>query len=192
VSPHILLAASTSSAVEEKDEADKTLSVSLSHPKEKRACNELAVKPSPGLFLVGEASSFRSELLRVGTVPAKDLGEAFEADVDPTANGQLDAPKARLVNPATRGKSLQTIAANTVDSLAPAFSLMPPPTPPQRITTRPRRNLDRNVVSEERPPPGGYVGDRSIAGPWSRESYDLFGSWLPPGGLAAVAQANNG
>jgi hypothetical protein len=189
-SSEIQLPASTSSASEEKDEAEQTLSVPLSHQKEQTASFEIAVKPSPRSSLVGGASNFGTELLQTGSDLAKGSGESSEKGVSPAANGKVDTPKARLVNPATRGKSLQTIAANTVDSLAPAFSLMPPPAPPppQRITTRPQRN----VVAEERPPPGGYVGGRTIAGPWSRESYDLFGSWLPPGGLANVAQANTG
>ena len=190
-SPEIQLAASTSSAPEEKDEAEQTLSVPLSHQKEQTASFEITVKPSPISSLVGGASNFGTELLQVGSDPAKGSGESSEKGVSPAANGKVDTPKARLVNPATRGKSLQTIAAHTVDSLAPAFSLVPPlaPPPPQRITTRPQRNA---VAEEKRPPQGGYVGGRTIAGPWSRESYDLFGSWLPPGGLANVAQANTG
>jgi hypothetical protein len=144
------------------------------------------VKQSPKSSPVGEASNIGSELIQIGAESdtAKALDGSFEKAVPPVvaaSSGKLDAPKARLINPATRGKSLQTIAANTVDSLAPVFSLMPPPPPPPRISTRPQRNHDRNITAEERPTSGGYVGERTITGPWSRESYDLIGAWLPPG-----------
>jgi hypothetical protein len=147
--------------------------------KDKIALSEVVVKPSPRSSPVGEVSNIGPELFKAAAEsdPEKDVGRSFEKAVVPVET--TNAPKARLVNPATRGKSLQTIAANTVDSLAPAFSVMPPS--PPRITTWPQKNSDRSIAAEERATPGGYVGDRTITGPWSRESYDLFGSWLPPG-----------
>jgi hypothetical protein len=186
-----------SSAPEEKVHAVQIPSVLSPQEKEETPSSELVTKPSPISSTIGNISNNGSELLQVGSDAGKASTESFD-NTPPVlaANGKLDAPKARLVNPATRGKSLQTIAANTVDSLAPAFSLMPPPPAAPRITSRPQRNLDRNFLAEERPPPGGYTGDRAMAGPWSRESYDLFGSWLPPGtgsgGLTSDVLANNG
>jgi Protein of unknown function (DUF2439) len=181
--PKIQLADATSATPGENDQIEHTPSVRLPQQKEQTASSEVAVKPSPRSSVIGEVLNIESELSMAGPVRAKSLDKSSEKAVAPVlaANGKLDAPRARLLNPATRGKSLQTIAANTIDSLAPAFSLMPPPLQPQRITTRPQRSLDRNVVAEERPSPGGYVGKRTVTGPWSRESYDLFGSWLPPG-----------
>jgi hypothetical protein len=185
-----------SSAPEEKDHAEQIPSA-LSPQEKEETSSELVAKPSPSSSTVGNISNNGSELLQVGSDAGKASTESFgNAPSILAANGKFDSLKARLVNPATRGKSLQTIAANTVDSLAPAFSLMPPPPAAPRITSRPQRNLGRNFVAEERPPPGGYTGDRTMAGPWSRESYDLFGSWLPPGtgsgGLASDVLANNG
>jgi hypothetical protein len=185
-----------SSAPEEKDHAEQIPSA-LSPQEKEETSSELVAKPSPSSSTVGNISNNGSELLQVGSDAGKASTESFgNAPSILAANGKFDSLKARLVNPATRGKSLQTIAANTVDSLAPAFSLMPPPPAAPWITSRPQRNLGRNFVAEERPPPGGYTGDRTMAGPWSRESYDLFGSWLPPGtgsgGLASDVLANNG
>lgn len=191
-SPEIQLAGAISSAPEEKDAAERALSVPSLQEKDQTDSDSIAVKPSPESSLFGEVSNIESELLQVGSTRGKPSSDAFQTAVAPLTNEKLDAPKARLVNPATRGKSLHIIAANTVDSLAPTFSLMPPPLPPQRTTTRSLRTLDENVVAEEKPPLGGYVGDRTIAGPWSRESYDLFGSWLPPGGLVNVGKAKTG
>jgi len=186
-----------SSAPEEKDHAEQIPSALSPQEKEETSSSELVAKPSPRPSTTGNISNNGSELLQFGSDAGETSTESFgNAPPILAANGKFDSLKARLVNPATQGKSLQTIAANTVDSLAPAFSLMPPPPAAPRITSRPQRNLERNFVAEERPPPGGYTGDRTMAGPWSRESYDLFGSWLPPGtgsgGLASDALANNG
>ncbi|KAE9365231.1 hypothetical protein N431DRAFT_430735 [Stipitochalara longipes BDJ] len=180
--------------LEKTVEVEQTHSVPLLHQKEQTASSEVAVKSPPRSSLVGEVSSIETEQLVIELEPGEALSDSFQKAVDPAANARLETPKTRLINPATRGKSLQSIAANTVDSLAPAFSLMPPPPPlpAHRFTTRPQKNLERNVVAEDRPPPSGYDGNRTTAGPWSRESYDLFGSWLPPGGLVNVAQANKG
>lgn len=170
------------SAAEENDHAEQIPTALSPQEKEETSSSELVVQPSPRSPTVENISNNGSKLLQVGSDSGKASTETF-GNIPPilAANGKLDAPKARLVNPATRGKSLQTIAANTVDSLAPAFNLMPPPPAAPRITSRPQRNLDGNFVAEERPPPGSYTGDRAMAGPWSRESYDLFGSWLPTG-----------
>jgi hypothetical protein len=84
----------------------------------------------------------------------------------------------RLANPATRGKSLQSIAASTVEALTPAASVMPPPPPPPRISSRSERTIDINEVginiAATRP-------QDTVSGPWSREAFDLFGDWRPPG-----------
>jgi len=191
--------ADVSSSPLETDHVEHASSVLLHRQKGQLASCEVAVKSSPRPSPVEPLLNTASELSQVGpgSNPATGLnrlcGKA-DALVLAAKNGTLAAPKARLVNPATRGKSLQTIAANTVDSLAPVFSLMPPPPPTPRIITRLQRNLDRNIVVGERAALGGYMGKRTIAGPWSRESFDLFGSWLPPGtgagGVANAAQAN--
>jgi hypothetical protein len=182
-SPKVQLADATSATAGENDQIEHTPSVHQLQQKGQTASSEVAVKPSPRCSVIGEVLNIEPGLSMAGSARPKSLNESSEKAVAPVlaANGKLDAPKTRLLNPATRGKSLQTIAANTIDSLAPAFSLMPLPPQPQRITTRPQRSLDRNVVAEERPPPGGYLGNRTVTGPWSCESYDLFGSWLPPG-----------
>ncbi len=99
--------------------------------------------------------------------------------------------KARLVNPATRGKSLQSIAANTADLLNPTSNNMaPPPAAVSNISrvnrTNPRDMTERRV---EAVPVAGRldVREESRGGPWSRESFDLFGSWKPPGGAQVRA-----
>ncbi|TVY41520.1 Uncharacterized protein LOCC1_G006514 [Lachnellula occidentalis] len=98
-----------------------------------------------------------------------------------TSNARSDPPKVKIPNPATRGKSLQETVAESNDAMAQSLkAVMPPPAP--RISSRPvdrvvsARN-DVDVLIE-----GQQTGSDGVSlGPWSRESFDLFGSWKPPG-----------
>lgn len=70
-------------------------------------------------------------------------------------------PARRVVaNPATRGKSIQILAANTVDTLNNPPSIM---APPPRLSSRTETINGLNDVAR------GLDG-----GPWSREAFDLF------------------
>jgi hypothetical protein len=94
-------------------------------------------------------------------------------------NARTDQPKAKLVNPATRGPSVQMTANRTVNALVPAFNGLPSIAPPPlcipsragRMSTR-EEALANRVVREP-------VKGMTPGGPWSRESFDLFGSWRP-------------
>jgi hypothetical protein len=86
---------------------------------------------------------------------------------------------------------LQSIAANTADLLNPTSNNMaPPPAAVSNISrvnrTNPRDMTERRV---EAVPVAGRldVREESRGGPWSRESFDLFGSWKPPGGAQVRA-----
>lgn len=88
--------------------------------------------------------------------------------------------RARVVNPATRGRSLQDIAASTVGTLALDFDDMPPPPAPRpapRINqTNPREESDTGRADIT----PALRREESKDGPWSREAFDLFGDWKPP------------
>ncbi|KAK0105238.1 hypothetical protein ONS95_004371 [Cadophora gregata] len=90
---------------------------------------------------------------------------------------KIGLPKARLANPATRGKSLQTLAANTSDTMATLFNPMPPPA--TRISSRMDRILERtnSDVDKTSETP---LKEAPAGGPWSREAFDLFGIHGPP------------
>jgi hypothetical protein len=90
----------------------------------------------------------------------------------PTVNVRRNTLK--LVNPATRGPSLQSLANKTVDTMAPIITNMAPP-PVPRVSDR-RGRVNTRVDTEENQSLGGPVTE---GGPWSRESFDLFGSWRP-------------
>jgi hypothetical protein len=116
-----------------------------------------------------------------GEVTGSADGLAFQAEVPLPPpliprTAILRPHTTRLANPATRGKSLQSIAASTIEALAPAADVMPPP--PPRISSRFERTIDRNEVginvAAARP-------QDTVSGPWSREAFDLFGDWRPPG-----------
>ncbi|PQE05081.1 meiotic chromosome segregation protein [Rutstroemia sp. NJR-2017a BVV2] len=88
----------------------------------------------------------------------------------------------RLINPATRGMSISNTAKKTLPALATGANIMAPP--PLGIISRGAVN-NSNVVGNQNP---------EEKGPWSRESFDLFGSWRPPtqleeGGSAALLTA---
>ena len=153
------------------------------------ASSSVAVKESP------EPSPPAAALLVNDTPPVEDfhsttiiLGTANP--ISPAIpNARKHQPREKLANPATRGLSVQMTANRTINALAPAFTGLPTMAPPQpRISTRPGRipapdkALEKRSMKEpvEEVPPGG---------PWSRESFDLFGSWRPPGrdtGIHAV------
>lgn len=87
-------------------------------------------------------------------------------------------PRARMANPATSGRSLQSIAANTLNTVAPAFiGVMPPP--PPRLLSRINRTNPREDAARGRTD-AAPLREELKGGPWSRESFDLFGSWKPP------------
>ncbi|KAH7312103.1 hypothetical protein BKA65DRAFT_518181 [Rhexocercosporidium sp. MPI-PUGE-AT-0058] len=91
-------------------------------------------------------------------------------------NARRGPPRARLANPATRGKSLQTLAASTVDTMNPLFNPMPPPVP--RISLRTERSVTSDESSVDRASEG--LREAPADGPWSREAFDLFGLQGPP------------
>ncbi|TVY40139.1 Uncharacterized protein LSUB1_G003380 [Lachnellula subtilissima] len=100
-----------------------------------------------------------------------------------TSNAGVDPPKVKLTNPATRGKSLQKTVNESNDAMAQSLQAVMPPPPAPRILRRPVTRVvsarnDVDVLEEGQQSGSDGV---SLAGPWSRESFDLFGSWRPPG-----------
>jgi hypothetical protein len=85
----------------------------------------------------------------------------------------------KLANPATRGQSVRALANKTHDTVSPVtMNMLPLP----RISGRPGKGLAGGGAGENQPQLGP-VGD---GGPWSRESFDLFGTWKPPGRDTAI------
>ena len=81
----------------------------------------------------------------------------------------------RLVNPATGGPSLRSLAKQIVDTTGPTIiNKSPPPLP--KVTEYHGRSsrVDAGQIQI-------LTGPVAEGGPWSRESFDLFGTWRPPG-----------
>ena len=123
----------------------------------------------------------------LGSEAQRDEAAKFTASISDTSdqaiptvpNVRTGQPKAKLINPATRGPTVQMTANRTVNSLVPAFNALPSMPPPLRTSMRAGRSLAQHESSEgraKRP-----VKEMAPGGPWSRESFDLFGTWRPPG-----------
>jgi hypothetical protein len=98
-----------------------------------------------------------------------------------TPTGSENNPtRTRILNPATRGKSLQSIAAGTVDAPVPASNSIMPPPPLRRLNRANRSNpRDDSAIIRGRADATPFRAATN-GGPWSRESFDLFGTWKPP------------
>ncbi|KAG9245909.1 hypothetical protein BJ878DRAFT_324285 [Calycina marina] len=105
------------------------------------------------------------------------VNSVVEQAYDQPLNAGL--PRARIANPATRGQSIQATANKTVDFLAQTNNPLPKdmlPPPPVITTVNSRRTTDKESTL-----PASIVSAKTfMGGPWSRESFDLFGSWRPP------------
>jgi hypothetical protein len=159
---------------------EQPLRPNLDQQKVEPNSSAVIMKPSPKSSPVMADTSGTTPNLN-GEVTGSADGLAFQAEaplppplIPRTAI--LRSHATRLANPATRGKSLQSIAASTVEALAPATNVMPPP--PPRISSGFERTIGRNEVgisiAAARP-------QDTVSGPWSREAFDLFGDWRPPG-----------
>lgn len=145
------------------------------------ASSDVAIKallkpsPPPAVMLISEAT------------PVEDADSTTSIHntsylILPTLpNARTDQPKAKLVNPATRGLSVQMTANRTVNARVPTFNGLPSTAPPPpRISSRPGRIPAQDEALPNRSV-RGLVKEVTPGGPWSRESFDLFGSWRPPG-----------
>ncbi|PBP16634.1 hypothetical protein BUE80_DR012634 [Diplocarpon rosae] len=165
---------------------------SRGEPASNEAAVELSLTPSP----------FVQEALEATPDPCSgpDFSSATPFAMEYAALGTLDSAidnsrigpqKAKLANPATRGKPLQKLAASTVDVVNPLFKgPMPPPPPAPRIAIRVERS-EALVGGEDQANGAEPEGRVALDGPWSREAFDLFGLRGPPqrntGSKAAAA-----
>lgn len=87
----------------------------------------------------------------------------------------LTRPRVILSNPATKGLSLQVITANTIDAL----QLVTDTLPISRFGSQVEESIsvDDDIVNFSI---GISESDDAVSGPWSRESFDLFGNWIRP------------
>jgi hypothetical protein len=148
--------------------------------------SEVIIKASP-MPSPPMAEGLGSEAQRdeVVTVSISDTSDQAIPTVPNVRTGQ---PKAKLVNPATRGPTVQMTANRTVNTLVPAFNALPIMPPPLRTSIRAGRSLAQDESLENRAKE--RVKEVAPGGPWSRESFDLFGTWRPPGRNSGTSSVN--
>lgn len=152
--------------------------------------SEVVIKTSP------KPSPPMAETLGSEDQPTETMASAASVDntsdltIPTMPNARKGQPKAKLANPATRGLSVQMTANRTVNALVPACGGLPsmPPPLPLRTSIQPSRTLaqDKFLASRMKEP----VKKVTPGGPWSRESFDLFGSWGPPGRNTGTSTVN--
>ena len=135
---------------------------------------EITVKQSPKCSPLAQV--FDDEFSGYGSANSMD----FHADSSHIKNqgyrkAPMESSHSRLVNPATRGKSLQTIAKETIDAVAPAFD-------DTHTSSLPivSAQLGRVIGNDDTANASLPWRKAPLTGPWSREAFDLFGSWRTP------------
>ncbi|KAG0650303.1 GRF-type zinc finger domain-containing 1 [Hyphodiscus hymeniophilus] len=135
--------------------------------------SEVAVKSSPKL-----SPPMAERLASAAPQRVEDVG-ATTGQAIPAVLNIGPRPQPKLINPATRGPSIQMTASRTVNALVPAFNAPAMMPPPARTFTSPGRSLALNESGDGRVKEAAK--EVTPGGPWSQESYDLFGTWRPPG-----------
>lgn len=104
-----------------------------------------------------------------------------------TNDMEMGRPKVNLVNPATRGRSLKMTVVASNNAITHSSMAMPPPALPSRVASRPVAPL--SVTRSNAPEESKHLGSEGVplTGPWSREAFDLFGNWRPPGRATCAA-----
>ncbi|KAI9047087.1 hypothetical protein LZ554_009160 [Drepanopeziza brunnea f. sp. 'monogermtubi'] len=180
-----MISPSNSIAKARSPRPDLELSRLIDAPGGKEAPNDMVAKPltGPSPIIDQELDAAPERRSVAGFSSPNSLAAISAAPISPDLaidNLKMGLPRARLANPATRGKSLQTLAASTNDTTTPLFNNpMPPPAPrlssrPERIQALLREDNGADQDSE------GPVREAMVDGPWSREAFDLFGLHGPP------------
>ncbi|KAK6593375.1 hypothetical protein H4I96_11310 [Botrytis cinerea] len=133
---------------------------------------EIKQSPSsiPAIFSVEETRNDETS----GFVSANQIveKETQNRTAEASTSGDQGPSRPRLINPATRGMSIQKTAKRTLHALSPPVNQMGPP-----ASEASRNGRGRNTTNDSS---GNSGNERGVKGPWSRESFDLFGSWRPP------------
>ncbi|KAF7899583.1 hypothetical protein EAF00_003919 [Botryotinia globosa] len=155
----------TSSSLTDQDAASLTAAEPSKNVEIKQSTSSI-----PDIFSVGETRNDEtSGFMSANQIAAKETqSRASEA----STSGDQGPSRSRIINPATRGMSIQKTAKRTLHALSPPVNQMGPPAAILGGLGS-RRNTTNDIT-------GNLGSERDLKGPWSRESFDLFGSWRPP------------
>ncbi|ESZ96335.1 hypothetical protein SBOR_3267 [Sclerotinia borealis F-4128] len=129
---------------------------------------------SPDIFPTEQTRSYETS----GFMSANQIveKEAQSRTLVASNPGDQGLSRPRLTNPATRRISIQKTAERTLHALAPAVNHMGPP-----AAIFGGLGSGSNTTSKTSAKSVGDSGNQlGGKGPWSRESFDLFGSWRAP------------
>ncbi|KAA8568146.1 hypothetical protein EYC84_008544 [Monilinia fructicola] len=147
-------------------------------PTAQYSSNDIEIKQSPS-SIPGNHPIEQTRSCEVsGFMSANQIAEK-EAQIrtsETLTSGDQIHSRPRMINPATRGMSIQKTAKRTLHALAPTVNQMGPPAAifgGLGSVGNTTNNTSAKSVGDSRYETGGK-------GPWSRESFDLFGSWRPP------------
>lgn len=143
-----------------------TTAQSLNHVEFKQSPSSL-----PGIMPIEQTSDETSGFMSANRIAEK---EAQNHTSEASTSGDQGLSRPRIINPATRGLSIQRTAKRTLHALGPAVHMGPPA---QIFGGLGGRRSTENISARSAGDSGNESGTK---GPWSRESFDLFGSWRPP------------
>jgi hypothetical protein len=146
-------------AGEGKGEPEPPPSRNLTPGKIRAPMGENIIKPPP------TSPSLVATIDRVG----------YSTETIQKAGHSTTPSSARLVNPSTL-RSGRTIASNMINVRLPTSNVLA-----SKASPSPRLAVRAAVATIKRDASVGGPAKQSISrGPWSRESFDLFGAWTPP------------
>ncbi|KAF7865397.1 hypothetical protein EAF04_006373 [Stromatinia cepivora] len=142
-------------------------------PAAQSSSNNVEVKQSPSSIpdfipVAKTRSDETSGFMPANQVIEKDAQSYSSEAPNPRDHGL----RPRIINPATRGMSIKKTAKTTLHALVPAVNHMGPP-----AAISGGGGSGRDATNNTLGNPGHETGGK---GPWSRESFDLFGSWRRP------------
>ena len=152
---------------------EQTITVANAQKQEPNS-GEFVIKASPkSLSSMLEVLANECQQASIGTsTTSMDKSE----QIPPTeGHEQVSLLMANQIDPATHGSSIQRCANRVVNVRPPTVNAPPNGAPPSRTFNQPGRTLVQNVKKMEE-----SIREVTSGGPWSRESFDLFGPWRPP------------
>ncbi|KAF7935576.1 hypothetical protein BELL_0155g00040 [Botrytis elliptica] len=158
----------TSSSLIDETAASSTVAQSSKNVEIKQSPSSI-----PDIFPVEETRNDETS----GFMSANQIAEKESQNRTSEAftSGDQGPSRPRIMNPATRGMSIQKTAKRTLHALSPPVNQMGPP-----AAILGGLGSGRNTTNDITGNLGNLGNERDVKGPWSRESFDLFGPWRPP------------
>jgi hypothetical protein len=146
----------------------------LEAAKQSSVPSKVSIKASPKPSLPFAKEPAQETEGEDATEPATGFEKKSDLRIPIIPDAELGQPISKLVNPATRGPSVQVTAKRTLNALVSASNGLSSMT---ATSMRPGITVHKECSNSK---PKELVKEVTPGGPWSRESFDLFGTWRPP------------